>query len=816
MTLTYRTVFLGILTWVSVLLSGSAWAESTADGFAVYADSVQAGQGEEVALRVSIANAYALSSFTVPLVYDTTVLTLKAVSFVGSRTEYLANKLTTPASVADIHGHFLVAAFQMFEDPIPAGDGPVFTCVFNVAASAPVGTVAVIDTLFYPPGGELVVVRADQPGAVHPDFRPGHVVVRSFNRSPVFASLSDQYVLEGDSLAVNITVTDPDNDQLVLAATSKPTGASFVDRGDGTARFAWTPDYVGPNSADGSPVQVGFWASDGNLSSLVEMTVYVLDRNRPPRISGPEAVSLEAGEAVEVTISALDPDFEDVDWSWSGLPAGATFTGTNPGRLTWQSALTDSGAVTARFIASDPQGLSDTLAVNLSVRAVALYTLTLDSVAAFPGGDVDFALRLDNKFPVSSFNALFNYDPSALSLVAVTAQGTRAEAFEYFNVVPNDKGVPGNVRVVGIADLGGSALRLAPGDGPIATGTLHASGDLAYAGLSTPLYFRFLDAPVYDDNTLGDSAGAKISRENIVYVSGEVKIHDVGQILIGDINLNGIAAEIGDVIYFTNYFINPFLYNFDALQYANSDVNGDHVAATVSDLVALINWVVTGRRPSAKVGKVGEVPELSASWWQDDSGGAKAVGFESDFDMGAALVILRTDRMFEPGMITNLAPDMSMDYRQDGATVRILMYSWSGRTLPQGRTELFAVEGVKELMIEEVALGSADGRQVTVAAASSENLIPAGYLLGQNYPNPFNPMTIIDFALPNPARVKLTVYNVLGQQVRLLADGEFPAGAHEVTWNGSDDSGQPVSSGVYLYRLSAGGKALTRKMVLMK
>jgi len=179
-------------------------------------------------------------------------------------------------------------------------------------------------------------------------------------------------------------------------------------------------------------------------------------------------------------------------------------------------------------------------------------------------------------------------------------------------------------------------------------------------------------------------------------------------------------------------------------------------------------------------------------------------------------VILRTDRMFEPGMITNLAPDMSMDYRQDGATVRILMYSWSGRTLPQGRTELFAVEGVDELVIEEVALGSADGRQVTVAAASSENLIPAGYLLGQNYPNPFNPMTIIDFALPNPAWVKLTVYNVLGQQVRLLADGEFPAGAHEVTWNGSDDSGQPVSSGVYLYRLSAGGKALTRKMVLMK
>ena len=61
-----------------------------------------------------------------------------------------------------------------------------------------------------------------------------------------------------------------------------------------------------------------------------------------------------------------------------------------------------------------------------------------------------------------------------------------------------------------------------------------------------------------------------------------------------------------------------------------------------------------------------------------------------------------------------------------------------------------------------------------------------------------------------------TVYNVLGQQVATLADGEFPAGAHRVQWQGTDQVGQAVASGIYLYRLQAGGETKTRKMMLLK
>ena len=93
--------------------------------------------------------------------------------------------------------------------------------------------------------------------------------------------------------------------------------------------------------------------------------------------------------------------------------------------------------------------------------------------------------------------------------------------------------------------------------------------------------------------------------------------------------------------------------------------------------------------------------------------------------------------------------------------------------------------------------------------------LPARLQLGQNYPNPFNPATIIPYQLPSPARVRLEVFNILGQRVATLVDGERPAGFHTATWNATDASGRGVGSGVYLYRLLGGGERLTRSMVLL-
>jgi len=83
-------------------------------------------------------------------------------------------------------------------------------------------------------------------------------------------------------------------------------------------------------------------------------------------------------------------------------------------------------------------------------------------------------------------------------------------------------------------------------------------------------------------------------------------------------------------------------------------------------------------------------------------------------------------------------------------------------------------------------------------------------------PNPFNASTAITFTLPKSARAELAVYSVTGQLVRTLASGPMTAGAHTATWDGRDDSGRAVSSGVYISRLTSGTHTATGRMVLLK
>ncbi len=100
--------------------------------------------------------------------------------------------------------------------------------------------------------------------------------------------------------------------------------------------------------------------------------------------------------------------------------------------------------------------------------------------------------------------------------------------------------------------------------------------------------------------------------------------------------------------------------------------------------------------------------------------------------------------------------------------------------------------------------------------AAGEGLVPIEFALDQNYPNPFNAATAISFSLRETGHVRLVIYDILGRKVRHLIDDRLPAGYHTVNWNGKDDHGKPVASGLYFYRLAAGEFAETKKMVLMK
>ena len=93
---------------------------------------------------------------------------------------------------------------------------------------------------------------------------------------------------------------------------------------------------------------------------------------------------------------------------------------------------------------------------------------------------------------------------------------------------------------------------------------------------------------------------------------------------------------------------------------------------------------------------------------------------------------------------------------------------------------------------------------------------PAGFALTGNYPNPFNPTTTIAFTLPSTGPANLAVYSITGQKIRDLVSGPMSAGAHSIVWDGRDASGLPVSSGVYLTRLSQGSHTTASRMLLAK
>jgi hypothetical protein len=122
----------------------------------------------------------------------------------------------------------------------------------------------------------------------------------------------------------------------------------------------------------------------------------------------------------------------------------------------------------------------------------------------------------------------------------------------------------------------------------------------------------------------------------------------------------------------------------------------------------------------------------------------------------------------------------------------------------------------EEFFTEELG-GVALEKQVTAfeQSAALEGL-PETFRLYPNFPNPFNPETRIQFDLPQAEHVELRIYNTLGQLVRTLVDQPYSAGSFSVIWDGRDDNGQPLASGIYIYKMTAGAFTAQHKLLLLK
>lgn len=159
----------------------------------------------------------------------------------------------------------------------------------------------------------------------------------------------------------------------------------------------------------------------------------------------------------------------------------------------------------------------------------------------------------------------------------------------------------------------------------------------------------------------------------------------------------------------------------------------------------------------------------------------------------------------------------------DGQLLKVGLIDVRGQAqIPAGSQQVLRLSGAGDfpgVRLTEGVLVDQNNQGISVSpieAAALRSNIPASFSLGANYPNPFNAGTVIRYSLERDGQVNVAVYDVLGRHVRTLVDQVQSAGRHNVVWDGTDTQGNASASGMYFYRLTAGGHVESKKMILLK
>ncbi|MEA3297441.1 MAG: T9SS type A sorting domain-containing protein [candidate division Zixibacteria bacterium] len=279
----------------------------------------------------------------------------------------------------------------------------------------------------------------------------------------------------------------------------------------------------------------------------------------------------------------------------------------------------------------------------------------------------------------------------------------------------------------------------------------------------------------------------------------------------GDLNLNGFPYEVADLVTYYGYFLWGLsfftinVYN----QIAQSDINGDSYMLTIADMIFLQRIMIHQIMPAPRSSF--DEPQAYACLNSVDD--RAVMNLDVNADVGAVYLRFVSDigRVLTPSEVTFPGPVFAMG--QIGDTTTMLLVDLDGKpVLYAGSHILFECSG-SDLRLTKIEL--VDNYAVSFNVKTChESTTPEFFSLKQNYPNPFNQSTTIEFFLKKPSDWKLTIHNMLGQQVT-----EFEGPGQEevrVNWHGLDANGIAVASGVYFYRLQSEGTTETRKMLLLK
>jgi hypothetical protein len=706
----------------------------------------------------------------------------------------------------------------------------------------------------------LGVVVTDNGSPALSDTALFNLIVNPAENPPVIDPIPDQTMNEADTLEVQVVARDPDGDDIILTVDNLPSFGGFTDNHNGTGVIMFTPSFE--DAGEYPNIEVS--AADNSTPPLITRRAFkltVLNVNRPPVLTdfSFDRLELNEGTTTEVELSAADPDGDSLKFSAQNLPAFCQLTDNRDGtgKLRIAPGFTDAGSYPNVTIVATDNGvpnLSDSDAFNLVIiDAVPGLSCSVEITEPANGslicGDtVQVCLKaraVGGAPPITSVCAvngvavkdscvkvpLVNGNNMLVATCTFTdALGTTCTSFDTVNVTasiiksqlvittPKDSTFicANTISVTGTITRTGGV----PPFTSVCTinGTPADSSGGVFGGMVSlaPGYNNIIAACATTDSrgcsvTVRDTvvvfsdpapATATLDFDDLPIISGELLDPE-----------SGIAKV--EIVESTNRIvtIDPFALGANRVTFSSDKIDINKRSSFTLKVTNRAGCESIVDPVYVKVTAVRGVYDLTFDLLETDrylfvkNDGLNKIRFLIN-GKGVTLEA-HANRISSEGSLHYMPAhglrsiDLSTFMRNGENYVDIVCSGPAGST-----AELL----FSDILVPDGAATGAEGRETEVAA------LPTTFTLGANFPNPFNPETKISFEVPAgwTAPVTLRIFNVQGQLIRTLVEGVMPPGQHNILWNGKDNFGQTVSTGLYLYQIVSVDYRAVRKMLMAK
>jgi Putative Ig domain/FlgD Ig-like domain len=712
-------------------------------------------------------------------------------------------------------------------DSMPGGAGEIARVKFTVNATIlPIGTLSpvsldhipVLDTTFFPPVQIACALTATAQNWVV-----------QFDTTQEVLSLLQVSTLASGFFKLD---TKPDIPPCIVAGDCTPIAGFTVDCISSTCVYTPidTSSCVTANDCTSPPAGFTFPATcDGNGNCVY--TQIPINTHRPIIAPvTPNVITIKQGELVSFTVSATDDTASHViTLTGANLPAGATFNSTPSaaaatGVFNWTPTLSQSGSFVVSFNAVDNPGANaaTTVSVTITVEKLEFDQLFTTSVREMsPAGGIpgftpvlfpiDLISLKDSVFGVQ-FDLMYPHRQIEIDSILTTP---RTPTFIVDWLSMNDS-------LIRVVTLGLNNEAILPDQSSAVLQIALHMDSTALPGTYNVILLNGREA--IDPNPA-------IGSVPLLTLPG---IIDVDR--FGDVNLD-MLVDVADLVNVVAYIIGNF--GLPLRQFATADVSLNDTVDVV-DLVGINNLIFDlPITPGPSPVSGGTLASVELDQGDIRTGEWSNVSLLGDFPEEVAGMEFRIE--YDPATVSVLPPELTdvsrryrLRYNNDRAgEMRVVIYNtspWNTQTLiPEGLSEVMRIPALlssravdTDIKLTNVTLANPSAGKIETELPP-EPVLPKTFKLEQNYPNPFNPTTTIAYSIgvdsdgAKAQDVRLDVFNILGQRVKILIDGPKTPGDYTVEWDGSNSNGNSVATGIYLYRLQVGAtKRDTKKMILLK